>query len=304
MPQGFLVKSVPWQVPVPAQDGYRRLRCLIGWQLIRSAVVNCTIQGRSLRRFRRASKDQNSGNRKDGLMAPRYLAFDIETAKDVPGDDFNWRLHRPLGISCAATLTSDTDQPILWHGRTREGLPAGQMSRDDALGLVQYLTRMAADGCRVLTWNGLQFDFDILAEESGAAASCKECALGHVDMMFHVFCFLGYPIGLEKAAQGMGLPGKPPGMSGLMAPKLWAGGHFKEVLGYVAQDVRIAMQIAQACEQRRKLEWITRKGTRKSMPLTKGWLTVKEALQLPEPDTSWMSAPLPRRDFAAWLAAI
>jgi hypothetical protein len=32
-------------------------------------------------------------------MARQYLAFDIETAKDVPGDDFNWRPHRPLGIS-------------------------------------------------------------------------------------------------------------------------------------------------------------------------------------------------------------
>ena len=237
-------------------------------------------------------------------MTPQYLAFDIETAKDVPGDDFNWRPHRPLGISCAATLPSDTAQPILWHGKTRDGLPAGRMSQDDAQGLVQYLSRMAADGYRILTWNGLGFDFDILAEESGAAASCKECALGHVDMMFHVFCSLGYPIALDKAAQGMGLPGKPPGMSGLKAPKLWAEGHFKEVLEYAAQDVRIAMQIAQACEQRRRLEWITRKGTKSSMPLTNGWLTVKEALLLPEPDTSWMSTPLPRRDFTAWLAAI
>jgi hypothetical protein len=45
-----------------------------------------------------------------------------------------------------------------------------------------------------------------------------------VDMMFHVFCSLGYPVALDKAAQGMGLPGKPPGMSGFKAPKLWAQG--------------------------------------------------------------------------------
>lgn len=108
MPQGFLVKSVPWQVPVAVQDGYRRLRGLIGRQLIRSAVVNCTVQGRSLRRFRRASKDQDSGNGKDGLMAPRYLAFDIESAKDVPGGDFNWRLHRPLGGEANSAYTEDS----------------------------------------------------------------------------------------------------------------------------------------------------------------------------------------------------
>jgi len=111
-------------------------------------------------------------------MACQYLAFDIETAKDVPGDDFNWRAHRPLGISCAATLASGTGQPLLWYGKTRDELPEKRMSQEDAQGFVQYLSSMAAGGFRILTWNGLGFDFDILAEESGAAASCRECALG------------------------------------------------------------------------------------------------------------------------------
>lgn len=236
-------------------------------------------------------------------MADQYLAFDIETAKDIPGDDFNWRPHRPLGISCAATLASSTTQPLLWYGKTRDGLPEKRMGREDARQLVQYLSKMAKDGFRILTWNGLGFDFDILAEESGATASCRECALGHVDMMFQVFCSLGYPVALDRAAEGMGLPGKPPGMSGLKAPKVWAQGQFKEVLDYVAQDVRSTMQIAQTCEQRRRFEWITRKGTKSSMILTNGWLSVQDTLQLPEPDTSWMSAPLSRRDFTAWLSA-
>jgi hypothetical protein len=236
-------------------------------------------------------------------MARCYLAFDIETSKDVPGEDFNWRPYRPLGISCAATLASGAAQPLLWHGQTPDGLPDKRMSQADARGLAAYLSKMAADGFKILTWNGLAFDFDILAEESGAAASCAACALDHVDMMFHAFCSLGYPIGLDKAAQGMGLPGKPPGMSGAKAPQLWAQGHFQEVLEYVAQDVRIALQLAETCDQRRKLQWITRKGTKGSLPLAHGWLTVREALRLPEPDTSWMSAPMPRRGFTAWLPA-
>jgi hypothetical protein len=234
-------------------------------------------------------------------MARKYLAFDIETSKDVPGADFNWRSHRPLGISCAATLTSDTEQPLLWHGKTAAGLPDKRMTREEARALVQYLSKMVADGFTILTWNGLGFDFDILAEESGAVAECAECALGHVDMMFQVLCSLGYPIGLDKAAQGMGLPGKPPGMSGILAPQLWAQGRFQQVLEYVAQDVRTTMQLARAGEERRKLEWITRKGTKSSMPLRNGWLSVREALKLPEPDTSWMSAPISRREATAWL---
>lgn len=235
-------------------------------------------------------------------MAHRYLAFDIETAKDVPGDDFNnWRQHRPLGITCAATLASDSNDPRLWHGITPGGNPAERMARNDVVALVEYLAQMAAEGYRILTWNGLGFDFDVLAEESGTAKLCGDCAMGHVDMMFHVVCAQGYPIALDKAAQGMGLPGKPAGMTGLKAPKLWAQGRHKEVLEYVAQDVRTALQIAQACGQRRKLEWLTRKGTKGQMSLPRGWLTVREALRLPEPDTSWMTNPLSREDFMAWV---
>ncbi len=151
-------------------------------------------------------------------MPSRYLAFDIETAKDFPGEVSNWRRHRPLGISCAATLPSDSDKPTLWYGKTSDGKPAKQMSRQDAQTLAEHLCDMALKGYRILTWNGLAFDFDVLAEESAAAAMCKGCVLDHVDMMFHLFCCLGYPVGLEKAAQGMGLPGKTHGMTGAEAP--------------------------------------------------------------------------------------
>ncbi len=236
-------------------------------------------------------------------MPCKYLAFDIETAKDVPGDDFNWRPHRPLGISCAATLASDSGALRLWHGKTADGSPAARMTAADALELVQHLSEMAKSGYLILSWNGLAFDFDILAEESAAPAICHECALAHVDMMFHIVCSLGYPVALDKGAQGMGLPGKPAGMSGIKAPKMWADGRHQEVLEYVSQDVRMALQIAQAAEQRRRFEWITRKGTKSTLPLPKGWLAVREALKLPEPDVSWMSNPMKRRDFTAWMPA-
>jgi hypothetical protein len=232
-------------------------------------------------------------------MGRRHLAFDIETAKEVPGEDFNWRPHRPLGIACAATLASDSSEVRLWHGKAKDGSPSRQMTRADAEGLVQYLARMAGDGFTILTWNGLGFDFDILAEESGVMASCKQCALDHVDMMFHIVCSLGFPVALDQAARGMGLPGKPSGMSGIKAPQLWAAGRHKEVLEYVAQDVRTAIAIARAAEQRRRFEWITRKGTKRTMALPSGWFTVREASQLPEPDISWMTRPLKRQHFMA-----
>jgi hypothetical protein len=237
----------------------------------------------------------------DRAMPRKYLAFDIETAREFPDEAFNWRLHRPLGISCAALLPMDAKEPIIWHGKKADASPAERLSQAEAAQLVQDLLKHVADGYTIVTWNGLGFDFDVLAEESAARIQCKELALNHVDMMFHVFCDRGFPVALDKAAQALGIPGKPPGMSGMMAPQLWAQGRFRDVIDYVSQDVRMALQIALECDQRRRFEWITRKGTRSSMQLAKGWLTAREASCLPEPDTSWMDSAIPRSDFMEWL---
>ena len=237
-------------------------------------------------------------------MERKYLVFDIEIAKKLPEGESDWKTHRPLGITCAATLASDVGEPSLWVGAASPTKDlADQMSRQEAMDLVHYMEMMVNDGYTILTWIGLGFDFDILAEESGLFEECKRLALGlgHVDMMLHVFCKLGYAVGLDRAAKGMGLAGKPEGMSGALAPRLWAGGKRQEVLDYVAQDVRTTLDLAQICEQRGHLHWITRRGAIGKMGLPSGWLTVHEALALPEPDTSWMSNPWPRSKFTAWL---
>ena len=130
---------------------------------------------------------------------------------------------------------------------------------------------------------------------------CKQLARDHVDMMFHVFCQLGYPIGLGKAAEGMGVPGKSSSEAQKRAPDMWADGKYDEILEYVAQDVRVTLSIAEACEQRKEICWITRKGYPSCKPLADGWLTVMGALELPEPDTSWMDTPMLRTRFTDWL---
>ncbi|MDY7075538.1 MAG: ribonuclease H-like domain-containing protein [Chloroflexota bacterium] len=234
-------------------------------------------------------------------MARKYLAFDVEIAQELPEGERDWKTHRPLGITCAATLASDTEELLLWHSLTDDDHPADRMNRQDLVKLVNYLATLADDGYTLLTWNGLGFDFDILAEESGMIEACKQLASDHVDMMFHVFCKLGYPVGLDRAAKGMGLAGKPEGMSGALAPRLWAEGKRQQVLDYVAQDVRTTLALAHTCEKQRHLRWITRRGRTSRMALPSGWLTVRGALALPEPDTSWMSDPWPRSKFTGWL---
>lgn len=233
-------------------------------------------------------------------MARNYIAFDIETAKVIPGRVEDLMAHRPLGIACAATLAAGEDAARLWHGRNDDESPAGRMTHDESAELVRSLAESAANGATILTWNGLGFDFDILAEESGLLVECRQLALAHVDMMFHVFCEKGYPISLDKAAQGMGLPGKQAGVPQHLVPQFWSEGRYDEVLGYVSQDVRATLDLALACERARKLSWITRKGIKFDLPLRSGWLTAEAALQRPEPDTSWMDRPMSRAKFAGW----
>jgi hypothetical protein len=46
----------------------------------------------------------------------------------------------------------------------------------------------------VVTWNGVGFDFDVLAAEAQMLAECRALALAYVDIMFNVVCRLGYGV--------------------------------------------------------------------------------------------------------------
>jgi len=229
----------------------------------------------------------------------RYLAFDVETARISEGD---WRSCRPLGISCAATLPGDSREPVLWHGGDR-ACPADRMSQGEAAALAHYLAAQAEHGYTLLTWNGVGFDLDVLAEESRLLETCRTLALSHVDMMFHVLCRLGYGVSLDAVARGTGVAGKPEGMIGKLAPALWAEGKREEVLRYVGQDVRTTLDLARACESCGAFRWVARSGKVRCMTLGEGWLTVREALELPLPDTSWMDEPWLRERFTGWTGA-
>jgi hypothetical protein len=232
----------------------------------------------------------------------QFTAFDIETARIIPEGAQDWSRYRPFGITCAATMTSD-GKASLWYGKTAAGDFAPQMNPDETQALVRHLQSEADAGSTILTWNGLGFDFDILAEESGMHTACSELAVKHIDMMFHVFCLKGYTLSLDKAAKGMRLQGKSPGISGEMAPGMWKDGRYQEVLEYVRQDVQTILELGELALQRRQLSWVSNRGNRQHLTLPSGWLTVERALNLPLPDTSWMSNPWPRTKFTDWLSS-
>jgi hypothetical protein len=229
-------------------------------------------------------------------MNRKYLAFDIEIFNDIPDGTTDWKALRPLGISCAATLASGEDRPELWHGEEK----ARPMNQVELREMLSYMAYAVNEGYTIVTWNGLSFDFDVLAEETGIHAKCAELAMNHIDMMFHFFCLKGFPLGLDACAKGCGLTGKTEGMSGAKAPQLWQAGEYDKVLEYVGQDVITTLAVAEAVERQKGFDWISKKGRVNSIRINQ-WKTVAEALQLPEPDTSWMSDPWPRSKFTEWM---
>lgn len=227
----------------------------------------------------------------------KYLAFDLEIAKEIPEDETDWKAHCPLGITCAAAASSDGG---LWNWwAARRGKFTAKMTKGDCQFLVLTLELLIEEGLTFLSWNGLGFDFHILAEESGMYEECKRLALNHIDMMFHFFCSKGYPLRLDAAARGMGLPGKPEGMDGAIAPRMWQNGEYHRVLDYVSWDGKNTLALAQAVDNAGYLGWTAQSGRANTWHCDK-WLTVKEAMELPEPNTSWMSDPWPRSKFYEW----
>ena len=236
----------------------------------------------------------------------RYLAFDTETTKPFP-EDHNWRSVRPMGIACAAAYGVGDEKPRAWYNRSPNGEIEPALTQQQAQSLVNQITTLTdpektPDPYTLLTWNGLGFDLDILAEESGMFDECRQIALDHVDMMFHFYCTQGYPLSLDKAAQGMGTPGKPEGMNGALANEMWNNADRLPVIQYCASDVRSTLALATECETQHRLQWTSNTGRTRFFNLPNGWMTVRQSLDIPQPDTSWMTDPIPRDTFTAWLS--
>jgi len=242
-------------------------------------------------------------------------AFDIEIAQEIPDGETDWTRIRP-GVSCAAialegagdprTTADPRGEPALFDPTTHA------LTRDGASRLVDALQEAVRDGYTLVTWNGVGFDFPVLAEQSGRHEECVRLAMASVDMMFHLFCVKGHPLSLDSALAGMGLEGKaksvkgengqPVEVSGKDAPRLWQAGEYSAVLAYCAADVRRTLALAIACQKLGQLVWTSRAGKRNRLDLPGGWLPARECLKLPEPDTSWMSDPPTRVRYVAWMA--
>jgi len=230
------------------------------------------------------------------------ISVDIETSNlfDLkPGEDLE--KYAPFHVAVAATAGS-TGEPKVWMSRNARADPCTNMSRETARELLNYLHDLQQQGHRVCAWNGASFDLRWIGFAAEDVPTAREVALDLYDPMLQFFNRTGYPVGLDAVAQGMDL-----GLKKLLksedAPRLWSQGQHDKVVEYVCSDATITLKLVQRIEQTGCIHWVTRKGGRRSEHLG-GLLTVRQVLAQPEPDQSWMSSPLRRAKFVAWMSQV
>jgi len=249
------------------------------------------------------------------------IAFDIETYKD-PIESVDYMSQRPVGISVIGAVLAFEGHPdaypfvwwgthpVSWavHPRVEPKIPDALIP----LGVTSFLSWLGgwmSYDATVVGWNSAGFDFQILLEETQnlelSMLVSSLCKL-HIDIMYHFACCMGYRLGLDAAAKGMGLAGKQElegGAHGEAAPGMWKKGveERRKVIKYLVRDCVTTLETYQAIVANHGLlNWTSKKGRPMSARLGE-ILTVAEASKLPMPDMSW-GTPFDRNYSVGWMA--
>lgn len=221
----------------------------------------------------------------------KLAILDLEIARPLSGGD-DWLAQRP-GISCAAVVLSDTDEVLVWHG-----IP--EMNHFNVFSIFDALWNLTQNGYKLAGFNSAGFDFPMINTVCRMSDELASLCRDHYDLFFQIFCTLGYSPGLDRIAKGLGLSGKPAGMDGSKAPDLWQAGEYQAVLDYLVQDVRTTLDVFRRIDELGAIQWTAKSGKPNTLDIGR-FLTVAEAMALPEPDTSWMTDAWKREKFTLWL---
>jgi hypothetical protein len=226
------------------------------------------------------------------------LSFDIEIS-DIfelkAGEDLD--KYAPFHISVASTAIHEGEER-LWYSVDNYDNPLLHMSKPIANDLLEYIKAMQDKGFTVCAWNGLGFDIRWIGYNAENLELASKIALKMWDPMFQFFNQRGFPVSLAAVAKGMGIK-QSKLMNGADAPKEWHAGNHQRVMDYVLGDSQITNLIINKIIKRKEIAWITQKGEVRTEPIAR-LKTVKELLKDPEPDQSWMTSPIPRKNFYKW----
>jgi len=146
------------------------------------------------------------------------IAFDIETFNSVPEGVQDIKSFSPHGTAVAACAVDKGDgslpSVLYWTGAGNAYTDQNHVPEDGIAcptavveNFLNYLFGNLSAGSRVVSWAGASFDCWVLAEQAGALA--RHIALQHIDMLAHLFCVKGFPLGVDAAAPVSVSPVKP-----------------------------------------------------------------------------------------------
>lgn len=213
---------------------------------------------------------------------PHLIAFDLETAAVLP-DGVRPDPAADLGITCAALAQADSSRPDdrpavrTFAQRDDAGMYYPRWTPGYAAHVLDQLEAHALQGDTILTWNGLFFDFQVLAVTSGQALRAAQLATDptHVDLMFALECALGWPVSLAANAKAQGLTkGTTTVTQGSQAPVMWhqamqaqedervqtAAQIIAEIMSYNVADAKITLAIARHVKREGRFQWIAKSG--------------------------------------------
>ena len=233
-----------------------------------------------------------------------HVAFDLEIVKELP-DGGDWEPYRPFGISIISTCTDS------WDFRTWPLVPEEyryplELSEEQTLFAVRYLQQAVAKGYKIITINGLGFDFRVLAEHLPNLPQIQKqiaelaCSEHHIDIGFAMVCELGFMCGMQAMCDGFNLPGKSEGVTGKLIPAMWKStlADQEKCLEYCRNDVAMTSLVYQSILHHKRLIYKTKTGIIKSwMPTNLHRLDVASMQKLPEVDKPFW----PRSKFTDWL---
>lgn len=228
----------------------------------------------------------------------KLLGFDIEIS-DIfdlkPQEDIN--KYAPFHISVASTVIDGGEERI-WYSTDSRKKPLANITKEKAADLLNYLKAKQEEGFMICAWNGLGFDMQWIGYNAKNMELASEVARKMYDPMFQFFNQRGFPVGLAPVAKAMGIK-QSKLMTGEDAPKQWQAGNYQKVMDYVLGDSQITNLIVKKIITKKEIAWVTQRGEIKTEPIAR-LQTVEEILKEPEPDQSWMSTPVFRKNFYQW----
>jgi hypothetical protein len=229
----------------------------------------------------------------------KLLSFDIEISDVFElGEHEDMAKYAPFHISVAATAVHGGEEKV-WFSTDEDGDPALNLSQQHAHELLEYLDDMQRNDFMVCAWNGLNFDLRWIGWLANDMPLAARIALRSYDPMFQFFNQAGFPVGLAKVGQAMGISQEKL-MDGADAPKEWRAGNHQQVMDYCLGDCQMTNQIILAIQNEREVKWVTGRGHISSKPMLR-LKPVEDVIQDPEPDQSWMDEPIPRSSFYQWV---